>query len=98
MLEVIKKFLEVNPSEVITIFINDNVESPSSLTEVFTSADLMKYLFPVALMPNNSDNWPLLSDMIDKNQRLIVFTTKEALEGFAYVGRYVAPSQCMMNF
>ncbi|KAI0507778.1 hypothetical protein KFK09_013906 [Dendrobium nobile] len=92
VLKKIQAFLEANYSEVITIFIHDHVESPGGLNKVFRSAGLMKYWFPVSRMPNNDGDWPLLSDMISKNQRLIVFTsnsTKEASEGIAYQQRYV---------
>ncbi|PKU84345.1 PI-PLC X domain-containing protein [Dendrobium catenatum] len=92
VLKEIQSFLEANPSEVITIFIEDYVKTPNGLTKVFTSAGLMKYWFPVSRMPKNGGNWPLLSEMINKNQRLIVFTSKsakEASEGIAYEWRYV---------
>ncbi|KAI0507779.1 hypothetical protein KFK09_013907 [Dendrobium nobile] len=96
VLKEIQAFLEANPSEVITIFIEDYVKTPHGLTKVFTSAGLMKYWFPVSRMPKNGGNWPLLSDMINKNQRLIVFTSKsakEASEGIAYEWRYVVENQ-----
>lgn len=97
VLEEIQAFLEANPSEVITIFIEDYVTSPKGLTKVFTNSGLMKYWFPVSRMPQNGRNWPLLGDMIDKNQRLVVFTSKswkEASEGIAYEWRYVVENQC----
>ncbi|XP_020589855.1 PI-PLC X domain-containing protein At5g67130-like [Phalaenopsis equestris] len=96
VLKEIQAFLEANPSEVITIFIEDYVKTPQGLSKVFTSAGLIKYWFPVSRMPKNGGNWPLLSDMINKNQRLIVFTSKsakEATEGIAYVWRYVVENQ-----
>lgn len=48
-------------------------------------------------MPKNGSDWPLLSDMISKNQRLLVFTSKkskEASEGIAYEWNYVVENQC----
>lgn len=90
-------FLQVNPSEVITIFIEDYVTSPKGLTRVFNASGLMKYWFPVSRMPKNGGNWPLLSDMITRNQRLLVFTSKsskEASEEIAYEWRYVVENQC----
>ncbi|KAK8967243.1 PI-PLC X domain-containing protein [Platanthera guangdongensis] len=96
VLREIQAFLEANPSEVITIFIEDYVKSIRGLTRIFTAAGLMKYWFPVSRMPKHGGDWPLLGDMIGKNQRLIVFTSKsakEASEGIAYEWRYVVENQ-----
>jgi hypothetical protein len=57
----------------------------------------MKYWFPVAKMPKSGGNWPLLKDMISKNERLIVFTSKKAKEAsdqIAFEWSYVVESQC----
>ncbi|KAJ6817365.1 PI-PLC X domain-containing protein-like [Iris pallida] len=96
VLKEIQTFLEANPSEVVTIFIEDYVTSPKGLTKVFAAAGLTKYWFPASRMPRNGGDWPLLSDMIGKNQRLVVFTSKsakEASEGVAYEWRYVVENQ-----
>ena len=48
-------------------------------------------------MPKNGGDWPMVSDMVRKNQRLLVFTSKaskEASEGIAYVWRYMVENQC----
>lgn len=93
----IRDFLEANPSEIITIFIEDYVSSPMGLTKVFNASGLLKYWFPVSSMPKNGEDWPLVSEMITQNQRLVVFTsekTKEASEGIAYQWRYVVENQC----
>nr|XP_018687011.1 PREDICTED: PI-PLC X domain-containing protein At5g67130 [Musa acuminata subsp. malaccensis] len=92
----IRDFLEANPSEIITIFIEDYVSSPMGLTKVFNASGLLKYWFPVSSMPKNGEDWPLVSEMITPNQRLVVFTsekTKEASEGIAYQWRYVVENQ-----
>lgn len=97
VLKEIQLFLEANPSEVITIFIEDYVTSPKGLTKVFNASGLMKYWFPVERMPKNGGDWPLLGDMISRNERLLVFTSKaakEASEGIAYEWRYVVENQC----
>ncbi|KAK1300427.1 PI-PLC X domain-containing protein [Acorus calamus] len=96
LLKEIQSFLQSNPSEIITIFIEDYVSSPKGLTKVFNAAGLMKYWFPVTRMPKKGEDWPLLSDMISQNQRLLVFTSKpakEASEGIAYNWRYVLENQ-----
>ncbi|XP_062176544.1 PI-PLC X domain-containing protein At5g67130-like isoform X2 [Alnus glutinosa] len=96
VLKEIQNFLEANPSEIITIFIEDYVTSPKGLTKVFDSAGLRKYWFPVSGMPKNGGNWPTVDAMVQKNQRLVVFTSKaskEASEGIAYEWRYVVENQ-----
>uniref|UniRef100_A0A7N0VDF2 Uncharacterized protein n=2 Tax=Kalanchoe fedtschenkoi TaxID=63787 RepID=A0A7N0VDF2_KALFE len=92
----IEAFLAANPSEIVTIILEDYVESPNGLTNVFKNAGLMKYWFPVSRMPKNGQDWPLVSDMVANNQRLIVFTsnkTKEATEGIAYQWNYMVENQ-----
>jgi hypothetical protein len=101
VLKEINAFLGANPSEVVTIFIEDYVTSPMGLPKVFNASGLMKYWFPVSRMPKNGGDWPLLSDMIKSNQRLLVFTSKswkENKEGIAYEWRYVVENQCKIKF
>ncbi|XP_027917297.1 PI-PLC X domain-containing protein At5g67130-like [Vigna unguiculata] len=96
VLKEIQVFLEANPSEIVTIFIEDYVTSPKGLTKVFDAAGLRKYWFPVSRMPKNGGNWPTIDDMIKKNQRLVVFTSKaskESSEGIAYEWRYLVENQ-----
>lgn len=96
-MEEVKAFLEANPAEIVTIFIEDYVTSPNGLTKVFDAAELRKYWFPVSSMPKNGESWPTVDDMIHENQRLVVFTSKsakEASEGIAYQWRYVVENQC----
>ena len=97
MLREIQKFLQANPSEIITIFIEDYVTSSNGLTKVFDAAGLSKYMFPVSRMPKNGGDWPTITDMVKQNQRLIVFTSKkskEASEGIAYEWSYIVENQC----
>ncbi|CAL9096265.1 unnamed protein product [Musa acuminata var. zebrina] len=96
VLKEIQVFLEANPSEVVTIIIEDYVTSPMGLTKVFNASGLFKYWFPVSRMPKNGGDWPLLSDMISRNQRLLVFTSKsvkEASEGIAHEWTYIVENQ-----
>ncbi|XP_058190314.1 PI-PLC X domain-containing protein At5g67130-like isoform X1 [Rhododendron vialii] len=96
VLKEIQVFLEANPSEIITIMIEDYVSSPKGLTKVFDAAGLRKYWFPVSRMPKNGENWPTVDDMVQQNQRLVVFTSKsakEASEGIAYEWRYLVENQ-----
>ncbi|KAL3538866.1 hypothetical protein ACH5RR_002232 [Cinchona calisaya] len=96
VLNEIQVFLEANPSEIVTIIIEDYVTSPNGLTKVFNAAGLRKFWFPVSRMPKNGGEWPTVDDMVQKNQRLVVFTSKsskEASEGIAYEWRYVVENQ-----
>ncbi|XP_057421052.1 PI-PLC X domain-containing protein At5g67130-like [Lotus japonicus] len=96
VLKEIQVFLEANPSEIVTIIIEDYVTSPKGLTKVFDAAGLRKYWFPVSRMPKNGGDWPKVDDMVQKNQRLVVFTSKaskEASEGIAYEWRYLVENQ-----
>ncbi|PON42914.1 PLC-like phosphodiesterase [Parasponia andersonii] len=86
-LKEIELFSSSNPSEIVTLILEDYVQAPKGLTNVFTKAGLMKSWFPVKNIPKSGQDWPLVSDMVAKNQRLIVFTSiqaKEQTEGIAY--------------
>ncbi|CDY32852.1 BnaC08g02740D [Brassica napus] len=96
VLREIQVFLENNKDEVVTIIIEDYVKSPKGLTKVFNAAGLQKFMFPVTRMPKNGGDWPALDDMIQQNQRLLVFTSdrsKEATEGIAYQWKYMVENQ-----
>ncbi|OIV93300.1 hypothetical protein TanjilG_13127 [Lupinus angustifolius] len=96
VLKEIQAFLEANPSEIVTIIIEDYVTSQKGLTKVFDAAGLRKYWFPVSRMPKNGGEWPTIDDMVQKNQRLVVFTSKkakEASEGIAYEWQYLVENQ-----
>ncbi|KAG5089612.1 hypothetical protein JHK86_002224 [Glycine max] len=96
VLKDMRTFLDGNPSEIITIFIEDYVTAPQGLTKVFKDSGLSKYIFPVSRMPKNGGDWPTVDDMVQKNQRLVVFTSKsakEASENIAYQWTYVVENQ-----
>jgi len=92
--------MEANPTEIVTIFIEDYVTSPQGLTKVFNASGLRKYWFPVSRMPKNGEDWPTVDDMVHQNQRLVVFTSKsskEDSEGIANQWKYVVENQCKIN-
>lgn len=96
VLNELRVFLEANPTEIITVIIEDYVTSPNGLTKVFDAAGLRKFWFPVSRMPKNGADWPSVDDMARKNQRLLVFTSKsakESSEGIAYQWRYMVENQ-----
>ncbi|GFP79794.1 pi-plc x domain-containing protein at5g67130 [Phtheirospermum japonicum] len=95
-LKEIETFLSGNPSEIVTLILEDYVHTPRGLTKVFEDAGLTKYWFPVSKMPKNGEDWPLVSDMVANNQRLLVFTSmrsKENSEGIAYQWNYMVENQ-----
>ncbi|KAJ1273588.1 hypothetical protein BS78_06G293500 [Paspalum vaginatum] len=101
VLEEIRAFLDSNPSEVVTVFLEDYA-APGSLSNVFNAAGLTKYWFPEAKMPGKGkgegggNDWPLLRDMIADDHRLIVFTSKQGkqgTEGLPYEWDYVVETQ-----
>ncbi|XP_074274789.1 PI-PLC X domain-containing protein At5g67130-like [Silene latifolia] len=92
----IEAFMSKNPSEIVTLILEDYVTSPKGLTRVFRESGLMKYWFPLSRMPKNGGDWPLVKDMVGKNQRLIVFTSdksKQQSEGIAYQWDYMVENQ-----
>jgi hypothetical protein len=92
----IEAFLASNPTEVVTIFLEDYVHTSGALTNAFKAANLTQYMFPLASMPTDGSDWPTLSAMIAKNERLLVFTsdkTKQAGEGIAYEWNFIVENQ-----
>ncbi|XAR71314.1 hypothetical protein NMG60_11028519 [Bertholletia excelsa] len=95
-LKEIEAFLSANPSEIVTLILEDYVRAPNGLTKVFTKAGLMKYRFPLKDMPKMGQDWPLVSHMVAQNHRLLVFTSivsKEETEGIAYQWNYMVENQ-----
>ena len=89
-------FLSENPTEIVTIIIEDYVHTPKGLTNLFASAGLDKYWFPVSKMPKKGEDWPTVTEMAQQNHRLLVFTsdsTKEAKEGIAYQWKYMVENE-----
>ncbi|KAL2509369.1 PLC-like phosphodiesterases superfamily protein [Forsythia ovata] len=100
VLKEVRVFLEANPSEIITIIIENYVRSPNGLARAFNTSSLMKFWFPVSRMPKNGQDWPTVVDMVQKNQRLVVFTSKASKESFeriAYQWRYMVENQCKLS-
>ncbi|KAG8384361.1 hypothetical protein BUALT_Bualt04G0110100 [Buddleja alternifolia] len=92
----VEAFLTQNPSEIVTIIIEDYVHAPKGLTKVFSDAGLDKYWYPVAKMPKKGADWPTVNSMVQNNYRLLVFTSdssKEATEGIAYQWKYMVENE-----
>ncbi|KAI3769897.1 hypothetical protein L6452_01011 [Arctium lappa] len=96
VLKEVRDFLEKNPTEIVTIIIEDYVTSPNGLSNVFNAAGLRKFWFPVARMPSDGRDWPTVDSMVRQNLRLVVFTSKsskESTEGIAYEWKYLVENQ-----
>jgi hypothetical protein len=68
---------------------------------VFDAAGLRQFWFPASRMPKDGGDWPTFDDMLQNNQRLVVFTSdqsKEALEGIAYQWSYMVENQCKTSY
>ncbi|OMP01968.1 hypothetical protein COLO4_11447 [Corchorus olitorius] len=92
----VEAFLSQNPTEIVTIIIEDYVHTPKGLTKLFANAGLDKYWYPVSKMPKKGEDWPTVNEMVDANHRLLVFTSvasKEAEEGIAYQWKYILENE-----
>lgn len=65
----VKEFMDENPREVVTIFLNTGV-SGSRISEAFTNAGLGGMMHS----QNAGEDWPTLIEMIDAGTRIVVFT------------------------
>ncbi|GLU13540.1 hypothetical protein SLE2022_301730 [Rubroshorea leprosula] len=95
-LKEVESFLSQNPTEIVTIIIEDYVHAPKGLTKLFANAGLDKYWFPVSKMPKKGEDWPTVNEMVQANHRLLVFTSvasKEAEEGIAYQWKYMVENE-----
>lgn len=75
----VRHFLDKNKNEVVTLIVtNPEHKSVNKFAKAFESTGLDK----IAYTPNSEstpkDNWPTLKDMINKNQRLVVFLDQKA--------------------
>ncbi|XP_031491541.1 PI-PLC X domain-containing protein At5g67130 [Nymphaea colorata] len=92
----IESFMSANPSEIITLILEDYVHTPNALRKVFNDSGLSKFWFPVSKMPKKGEDWPLVRDMVASNERLLVFTSiasKEQSEGIAYEWNYIVENE-----
>ena len=92
----VEAFLTQNPTEIVTIIIEDYVHTTKGLTKLFANAGLDKYWFPLSKMPKKGADWPTITKMVQENHRLLVFTSdssKEVGEGIAYQWRYILENE-----
>jgi hypothetical protein len=75
ILREVKTFMNKNPQEIITIFLEvygDLVDDPGKVLNAFTTAGLKDYLY----VQDPTELWPTLKELVAKNKRLIVFFNK----------------------
>ena len=75
----IKKFLDQNPNEVVTLLlVNGDFASPTLFDASFSAAGLKNYTFVPSTSPNPLpySAWPTLGAMIASGKRLVVFLGK----------------------
>ncbi|KAK7252821.1 hypothetical protein RIF29_37040 [Crotalaria pallida] len=95
-LKEVEAFLTENPTEIVTIVIEDYVHTPKGLINLFINSGLDKYWFPVSDMPKGGEDWPTITEIVQSNHRLLVFTSdpsKEAEEGIAYQWKYMIENE-----
>ncbi|XP_029207115.2 LOW QUALITY PROTEIN: PI-PLC X domain-containing protein At5g67130-like [Acropora millepora] len=78
----IRKFLETNKREVISIFFEDYLKNPSILKGVFDQARISPFVFDKENWGDGILNWPTLTEM-RRLGRLVVFNNN-GLKGFPY--------------
>ena len=78
----IRKFLEANKREVISIFFEDYLKSPTILKRVFDQARISPFVFDKENWGDGFRNWPTLTEM-RRLGRLVVFNNN-GLKGFPY--------------
>lgn len=69
----VRGFLDDNPREVVTLFVDNRVPASDVLT-AFDAADLSRYLY----VEEPRRGWPTLGALIDAGTRLVVFVTEDA--------------------
>lgn len=72
------------------------MEAERGLSKVFRDSGLMKYWFPVSEMPLDGQDWSRVDDMVSKDRRLIVFTSKkqkQQSEGIADQWNYMVENK-----
>jgi hypothetical protein len=79
MLEV-RKFLNDNPSEIITLIFESYIDC-KGIDSVLNKSGLSKYIYK----HNSKESWPKIREMVESNQRLVIFNDKRC-ESSDYAG------------
>lgn len=96
----IRFFLEENPNEVFTLFLEDSTNDLQALAELFTYTGLKPYLHK----QDQTLPWPTLGEMIHQDHRLVVFINREtdknqkSLDEFDFNSTHFFTAQSRYNF
>ncbi|MEG5237041.1 glycosyl hydrolase family 18 protein [Microcoleus sp. AT9b-C3] len=95
-------FLNQNPSEIVTIFLEDYTTKENLEQELEKVPNINNLLFdpdyddPNTILINenieSAKQWPLISEMVKENKRLLIFSGREdngTLSGVAYDRKYI---------
>lgn len=92
----IKSFLDNNPNEVMTIILESYV-SANDIEDIVNQSGLNNYLYT----HNNSLGWPTLQNMIDNDNRLVIFTDEDDASSsqlwYHYVWDYAVETHYSVN-
>lgn len=72
VLSVIKKHLESQPDKILTLFLDFNINI-NELNDVFDKSGLLPYLY----RHEEKAGWPAITNMIESQKRLIIFSMQE---------------------
>ena len=77
----IREFLENNPSEIITIFLENYIKDRAIIDGSFKTAGLEEFILaPSQWDPLEHDGWPTIEWMQKNNKRLLIFNSIEKTE------------------
>jgi hypothetical protein len=90
-LEIVKRFLDDHPTEIITIFFEDYVHNNPLFDSFIKDAQLDQF----ALKPDwdaewHQGQWPTLGEMVTNNQRLVLFKSREGSNYIRHIWHDVA--------
>lgn len=78
-LTTVKKWMDSNPSEVITLLlVNSDGIAPSVWAQSYTDSGLSSYVYTPPSVPVAYNEWPTLQSMISANTRVVSFLAQQA--------------------
>jgi hypothetical protein len=73
-LETVKKWLDANPNEVVTLLLtNGDSAAISEFGDTFSSSGVNSYAYTPSANPLSISDWPTLGELISSGKRLVVF-------------------------
>lgn len=70
----VKDWVAAHPYDVVTILLgNGNYSTPDHYVPYIESTGILKYIYTPPVQPMTLDDWPVLSSMILKGQRVVMF-------------------------